>query len=174
MPHEEASLLRRARVVQRSSCSIRRKASAACHAAHARWRLLSLGRRHTTRVCCARASCRADCGRRMPDERALRWREPSSPSARARGATCQLRPPTPSQRRVSCVAQARRRSAVARTPDPDTDGRAVQARGRPWVVQLAIGGLRPSTPPDGAKRPSARGPSSTPWTRMGCSIRFIR
>jgi hypothetical protein len=32
----------------------------------------------------------------------------SSPSARGRGATCQLRPPTPSQRRVSRAAQARR------------------------------------------------------------------
>ena len=31
-----------------------------------------------------------------------------SPSARGRGATCQLRPPTPSQRRVSRTAQARR------------------------------------------------------------------
>ena len=49
-------------------------------------------------------------GQPMAYERALPRREASLLSARACGATCQLRPPTPSQRRDSRAAQARRRS----------------------------------------------------------------
>ena len=141
-------------------------------AAHARRRLLSLGRMRSTKACCALVPCCAGCGRRTPYARALRWPELSllrrrpmmrrascgnwrkasaacvsrsaftlalavswkkahhaslpsaramlcwlwldyalrkgtaparglSPSARARGVTCQLRYLTPSQRRLS-------------------------------------------------------------------------
>ena len=95
----EASLLRRAPVVRRASCGLQRQASAACHARRVRLRSLSLGRRRSTRACCARAPCRAGCGRLVPTKGTAPARG-LSPSARARGATCQLRPPTPSQRRV--------------------------------------------------------------------------
>ena len=163
-------------VVRRASCGLQRQASAACHAAQARLRSLSLGRRRSTRACCARAPCRAGCGRlyayegHCAGERPLSFgarpwcdvpaaasnAKPAplvarrtragarclwgggaalelaararraalvvvgssptkerctarglSPSARGRGATCQLRPPTPSQRRVARAAQAR-------------------------------------------------------------------
>ena len=87
-------------VVRRASCGLQRQASAACSRGAARLRSLSLGRRRSTRACCARAPCRAGCGRSMPTKGTAPARG-LSPSARARGATCQLRPPTPSQRRVS-------------------------------------------------------------------------
>ena len=73
----EASLLRRAPVVRRASCGLQRQASAACHAAQRALRSLSLGRRRSTRACCARAPCCAGCGRPMPTRRALRRREAS-------------------------------------------------------------------------------------------------
>ena len=93
-------------VVRRASCGLQRQASAACRAAQRALRSLSLGRRRSTRACFARAPCRAGCGRLMSVEGAAPARG-LSPSARARGATCQLRPPTPSQRRVARAAQAR-------------------------------------------------------------------
>ena len=49
----------------------------------------------------------------LPGPTLLRYPVPSgdhSASARGRGATCPLWPPTPSQRRASCAAQARLRS----------------------------------------------------------------
>jgi hypothetical protein len=61
---------------------------------------LSLGRRRSTRPCCARAPCCAGLGLPTPYQRALRRRE-ASPSARNRRTTCQLRPPASSQRGVS-------------------------------------------------------------------------
>ena len=80
------------------------------HAAQARRRSLSLGRRRSTRACFARAPCRAGCGRLVSHRKACAPARGLSPSARGRGATCQLRPPTPSQHRVCRAAKARRRS----------------------------------------------------------------
>ena len=78
-------------------------------AAQVRRRSLSLGRRRSTRACFARAPCRAGCDRFVSHRKAAPARG-LSPSARGRGVTCQLRPPTSSQRRVCRAAQARRRS----------------------------------------------------------------
>ena len=114
----EASLLRRAAVVRRASCGLQRQASAACHA-RARTALAVSGRRRSTRACYARAPCRAGCGRLMPRKSTASARG-LSPSARARGATCQLRPPTPSsaachaaQARTALAVSGRRRSTRA-------------------------------------------------------------
>ena len=92
----EASLLRRAAVVRRASCSLQESAGFRVACASAPLRSLSLGRRRSTRACCARAPCRAGCGRPMPRKGTASARG-LSPSARGRGATCQLRPPTPSR-----------------------------------------------------------------------------
>ena len=46
----------------------------------------------------------------MPDKKVATPARGLSPSALDRGATCQLRPPTPSQNHVCCATQARRRS----------------------------------------------------------------
>ena len=102
-------LHRRAPAVRRASCDLQRQASAACHAAHARRHSLSLGRRRTTRACCVRAPYRADCGRPMRCERALRWREASflRRAPVARRARCGVR----RQAGAAChVVHARRRS----------------------------------------------------------------
>ena len=78
----EASLLRRATVVRRASCGLQRQASAACRAAHARRRSLSLGRRRSTRACCARAPCRAGCDRLVLIEEHCTGERPLSFGAR--------------------------------------------------------------------------------------------
>ena len=58
-PHRrEASLLRRAAVVRRASCSLQRQAGCRVCSASAQARSLSLGRRRSTRACCARAVLR--------------------------------------------------------------------------------------------------------------------
>ena len=67
---------------------------------------LSLGRRRSTRACCPRAPCRAGCSRRRRQAEGSALARGLFPSACARGATCELQPPTPSQRRVSRAAQA--------------------------------------------------------------------
>ena len=79
-------------------------------AAQSRRRSLSLGGRRSTQALCVRAPCRAGRDRPMAHEMALPRLEVSQHLARACGATCQLRPPTPSQHRVSRVAQVRQRS----------------------------------------------------------------
>ena len=101
---QEASLLRRAHVVRRSSCGLQRQASAACHAQRARLRSLSLGSRHSTRACCLRTPCRADHGRPLPIERTLRRREASllRRVPVVRRASCDL------HRQTSAVCHARR------------------------------------------------------------------
>ena len=99
----EASLLRRAPwcdVPAAASKPSQRRVSRARGAL----RSLSLGRRRSTRACCARAVPRwlwslASYKGHCDGERPLSF------GAR-RGATCQLRPPTPSQRRVSRGAGA--------------------------------------------------------------------
>ena len=68
------------------------------------------GGRLSTQAFYERAQCCAGCGLPIRHARALPRREASLLSARARGATCQLRPPTPS----SAACLARRRCAVAR------------------------------------------------------------
>ena len=73
----EASLLRRAAVVQHASYGLRCQASAACHTAQARQRSLSLGKRRSTRACFARARCRTGCGRLRPRSKAAHRREGS-------------------------------------------------------------------------------------------------
>ena len=105
----DAPLLRRASVVQRASCGLKCQACAACHAAHSCQRSLSLGRRRTTRVCCARAPYRASCGQPKPHGRTLRQRE--APLLRrapmVRRASCGVQ----CQARAACsAAHARRRS----------------------------------------------------------------
>ena len=71
---------------------------------------LSLRRRRTSRTCCAVGVCCAGHGWLALVQRALCCLRGLSPSTRARDATCQLWPPTPSQRRGSHAAQAHRRS----------------------------------------------------------------
>ena len=66
----------------------------------------------------------------------------------------------------------RSRSAPApqsHAPPTRTGARSRRGAGR-GLSSGVPGDLRPSTPPDGAKRPSARGPSSTPIPRMTCTI----
>ena len=99
-------------MVRRASCGLQHQASAACHAAQARRRSLSLGRRRSTRACCARAPCRAGCGRSCTMKGALHRREASllRRAAVVRRASCGL------QRQASAAchaAQARRRFAVS-------------------------------------------------------------
>ena len=79
-------------------------------AAQARRLSLSREGRRSTQACCLRAPYRAGCSRPTSYKRALPRRAACLFLTRARGATCQLRPPTSSQRRVSRAAQARRRS----------------------------------------------------------------
>ena len=100
----EACLLRPALLVRRASCDLQRQTSAACHAAQSSRRSLSLGRRRSTQACCVCALCRFSCAARAIRKGAAPARS-HSPSARARGATCQLRPPTQKH-----AAQWRRRS----------------------------------------------------------------
>jgi len=57
------SLLQRAPMVICASCGLQRQASTVCHKAQARLRSLSLERRRSSQSCCARAPCRAGCGR---------------------------------------------------------------------------------------------------------------
>ena len=100
----EASLLRRAPVVRRASCGLQRQASAACRAAHARRRSLSLGGGRTTRAHCARAMpCWLWLAHALSKDTALA--KGLSPSVRVCGATCQLRRPTPNQGRLSRSAR---------------------------------------------------------------------
>ena len=88
-------------MVRRASCDLQHQASLASHAAHARLRSPFPGRRRGTQACCcARAVPRWLWCARALSKGAVPVRAPF-PSARARGATCQLRRPTPSQRRVS-------------------------------------------------------------------------
>ena len=66
----------------------------------------------------------------------------------------------------------RSRSAPApqsHAPPTRTGARSRRGAGR-GLSSGVPGDLRPSTPPDGAKRPSARGSSSTPIPRMTCTI----
>ena len=74
--------------------------------AQARLRSLSLGRRRSTRSCC----CTSAVSRWLWSAHALKKGITPTrglfPSARVRGATCQLRTLTPSQRRASCDAGA--------------------------------------------------------------------
>ena len=67
----EAPLPRCKTVLRRAGCGLQRAASR--HLAHASAPLhwLSVGRRCSTRVCGARAPCRAGCGRSMPYGRVL-------------------------------------------------------------------------------------------------------
>ena len=100
-PWREATLLRRKTVVRRASCDLQHQASLASHAAHARLRSPFLGRRRSTQACCcARAVLRWLWCARALSKGAVPARAPF-PSARVRDATCQLRRPTPSQRRLS-------------------------------------------------------------------------
>ena len=108
----EASLLLRALVVRRVRCSLQRQASAACHAAQARRRSLSLEVRYSIRACWTHAPCCADCGRPVPQGRALRRREACflrcAPVVRHEG--CGL------QRQASVACLARRRRTYTRFP----------------------------------------------------------
>ena len=67
-------------------------------------RLLSLGRKHRTQAFCARALCRADCGRATPDQRAISRREASllRRTAVVRRADCGLR--ESASFRVACAS----------------------------------------------------------------------
>ena len=127
----EAPSLWRAPLVRRTSCGLQRQASAACHAAHARRHSLSLERRRTTRACCARAPYHAGCGRLMPCERALHWREASflRPTPVVRRASCGL------QRQASAACLAQRWRAVLAVPGEEAKHSSFQrARAMPrWL-----------------------------------------
>ena len=155
----EASLLRRASVVRRTSCGLQREASAACHAAQGRRRSLSLGRRRSTRAFyCARAVPRWLWSAHVLKQVTALVRG-LAPSARVRCATCQLRVLAPSKRRVSrgAAVPARLRSlSLGR-------GRSTRAcycaRAVPrWLwsapvlkhVSALVRGLTPSAPVRGA------------------------
>ena len=134
MRWREASLLRRAPVVRRASCNLQRQASAACHAAQTRRRSLSLGRRRSTR---ASRACRAALvvvGH--AHEKSTAPAIGLSPSARARGATCQLRPPTPRQRRRAGVSLSLGRRHSTRAFCARAPCRA--GCGRPVPVRIAL------------------------------------
>ena len=98
----EVSVLWRTIVVRHASCSLQHQASAAYHTTQGCRRSLSLERRRSTRACCARAPYALVA---FFPSRAIR--KANAPArglllrAKHRGATSQLRPPTPSQRRVS-------------------------------------------------------------------------
>jgi hypothetical protein len=74
-------------------------------AALARRHSLCLGWRRSTRPCCARAVLRWSQTPHSPLKDAAPARG-LSPSVRSRGTTCQLRPPAPSQRRVTQRSRA--------------------------------------------------------------------
>ena len=106
----EASLLRRAAVVRRASCGLQRQASAACLARRRRACARCLWGGGAALKLAARARRAALVVVGLCSRKGAAPARGLSPSARGRGATCQLRPPTPSQRRVSRAAQARLRS----------------------------------------------------------------
>ena len=85
--------------------SLQRQASATCRAAPVRLRSLFLGRRRSTRACCARAPCHAGRGQPVYYSRALCWREATLLRC-DRDTTCQLRPPTPSQQASATCHEA--------------------------------------------------------------------
>ena len=103
---QEAILHQRLPVMRRASCGLQRQASSACHAAHARRRLLSLGRRRSTRDCGACVPCCAGCDRRRRNNKRTAPARGLSSSACACGATCQYG--------VQCQASAACHAAHAR------------------------------------------------------------
>ena len=106
----EGSLFWCAAVVRRASCGLQLQASAACLARRRRVgaRCLSGGDAVLKLSSSARGALWLWSALILPKGAAPARR--LSPSAHDRFATCQLRPPTSSQRRVARAAQARRRS----------------------------------------------------------------
>ena len=92
----EASLLWRAAVMRHASCSLQELTGFRAARATAPLRSLHLGRRRSTRACCARAPCRASSGRIAHRERALHRREAIlfRRTAAVRRASCGLREST--------------------------------------------------------------------------------
>jgi hypothetical protein len=105
----ESSLFWRAAVVRRASCGLKLQASAAWLARRRRGGARCLSGRDAALELASRARGAAMVmALALPKNAATAIY--SSPSARGRGATCQLRPPISSQRRVARAAQASRRS----------------------------------------------------------------
>jgi hypothetical protein len=103
----EGSLFWRAAVVRRASCGLKLQASAAWLARRGRVgaRCLSGGDAALELASRARGAAMVMALALLKNAVTARY---SSPSVRGRVATCQLRPPTSSKRRVARAAQARR------------------------------------------------------------------